>query len=290
MLLRRLHNTLLRHLAIVGSAITLGAAVTACSDIDEAERIIPAPDFTPQRSVLVEDFTGQKCVNCPNAHELIDSLKSQSFGSAIIPVSIHGGSFALNTAAATTLGTDAGEAYVTSLGVEAFPSCRVNMRSDIIGNLGQWTGAILNELLRAPQINFAGEAATATVGADGSLSINVKLNLLSTSTTDEADLANAHLGIWLVEDSITAMQFLPSGAATGTYEHNNVLRTALTADLSGDAIAIDSSDDSTAFSHTFTVGSDVKMVSTAHLRIVAFVSTPTDGVLNATQFPVEITE
>jgi hypothetical protein len=69
-----------------------------------------------------------------------------------------------------------------------------------------------------------------------------------------------------------------------------VLRTALTADLSGEAIAIDSSDDSTAFSHTFTVGCDVKMVSTAHLRIVAFVSTPTDGVLNATQFPVEITE
>jgi hypothetical protein len=288
--LRRIHTSLSRHLAILGSAIAMAGALTACSDIDETERIIPAPDFTPQRSVLVEDFTGQKCVNCPNAHELIDSLKSQSFGSAIIPVSIHGGSFALNTAAATTLGTDAGDAYVSSLGVEAFPSCRVNMRSDIIGNLGQWTGAILNELLRAPQINFADEAAAATIGADGSLSINVKLNLLATSTTSAADLANARLALWLVEDNVTAMQFLPSGGATGTYVHNNVLRTALTTDITGDDINIDSADDSTAFTHTFTVGTDVKIVNMANLRIVAFVNTPTDGVLNATQFPVEITE
>jgi Outer membrane protein Omp28 len=44
--------------------------------------------------ILIEEFTGHKCGNCPRAHEKIEQLKSL-YGDAIIPVAFHVGFFAL---------------------------------------------------------------------------------------------------------------------------------------------------------------------------------------------------
>ena len=54
------------------SLLVASAALAGCSGIDSDDRYITAESVTPQRAVLVEDFTGQNCVNCPAAHETID--------------------------------------------------------------------------------------------------------------------------------------------------------------------------------------------------------------------------
>ena len=46
----------------------------ACSNIDESERFIYVPPIDAQRAVLIEDFTGQACVNCPAASDVILDL------------------------------------------------------------------------------------------------------------------------------------------------------------------------------------------------------------------------
>ena len=43
-----------------------GLAFTACSNIDDDERLIYVEPVTEMRNVLIEDFTGQKCPNCGN--------------------------------------------------------------------------------------------------------------------------------------------------------------------------------------------------------------------------------
>ena len=59
----------------------------SCSNISEEERLIEVqpslpetPDVTVMRRVLIEDFTGQRCVNCPTATQTISDLQ-QAYGS-----------------------------------------------------------------------------------------------------------------------------------------------------------------------------------------------------------------
>ena len=51
----------------------------SCSQINESERFIVVEPATVTRAVLIEEFTGQRCVNCPNAATEIARLQ-QSYG------------------------------------------------------------------------------------------------------------------------------------------------------------------------------------------------------------------
>ena len=64
------------------------ALFTACDEVSEGERYISLPQVETKRNVLLEDFTGQFCSNCPTAHATINSLKAQ-YGSSLIAVSVH---------------------------------------------------------------------------------------------------------------------------------------------------------------------------------------------------------
>ena len=43
--------------------------LSSCANVDEGDRYIKVESSEAKRSVLVEEFTGQKCINCPEAHE-----------------------------------------------------------------------------------------------------------------------------------------------------------------------------------------------------------------------------
>ena len=48
--------------------------LASCSHIDEDERLIYVKPAPVERSVLIEDFTGQMCINCPLATQEIEKL------------------------------------------------------------------------------------------------------------------------------------------------------------------------------------------------------------------------
>ena len=68
---------------------------SSCDDIAPDERYIPVEKTNPRRAVLIEDFTGQDCVNCPAAHRIMESLEKQ-YPENVIPVSIHCGEFGIS--------------------------------------------------------------------------------------------------------------------------------------------------------------------------------------------------
>ena len=66
-----------------------------CDRISEAERLVYEKPEPARRVVLIEDFTGQRCKNCPNAADKIEQLKKEYGEENIIAVGIHSGPLAV---------------------------------------------------------------------------------------------------------------------------------------------------------------------------------------------------
>ena len=93
--------------------------MAACSHIDEDEQLIYVKPAAVERCVLLEDFTGQRCVNCPMAADEIHKLQEQYGEDVVIAVSIHSGPLGFHTNPRFYgLATDLGDAYYTHWNLE----------------------------------------------------------------------------------------------------------------------------------------------------------------------------
>ena len=96
--------------------------MAACSHIPEDEQLIYVKPAPVERSVLLEDFTGQRCVNCPLAADEIAKLHEQYGEDAIIAVSIHSGPLGFHTNPRFLgLATDVGDEYYNHWNLEFQP-------------------------------------------------------------------------------------------------------------------------------------------------------------------------
>ena len=92
--------------------IFASATLLSCSHIDESDRLIEVPYAKISKAVLIEDFTGQRCVNCPNAALEIERLKQEYGKDNSVPVAIHSGPLAVySNAKVTGLRTQIGDDY-----------------------------------------------------------------------------------------------------------------------------------------------------------------------------------
>ena len=64
---------ILHTMATLGLAL---AVLTACDNVDENERFSGPVDITPKKNVLIEDFTGQRCLNCPLAADAVHAMQA----------------------------------------------------------------------------------------------------------------------------------------------------------------------------------------------------------------------
>ena len=95
---------------IVTLAILLCAFVS-CDKIEgpyitpdeSVETNVEFPDIDPNnvfRKVLIEEYTGHRCTNCPDGHRELASLHER-YGDTLVAIGIHAGTFALPAAAAS---------------------------------------------------------------------------------------------------------------------------------------------------------------------------------------------
>ena len=97
---------------------------TACDEVDEADRFKELEKIESKRTVLLEDFTGQLCTNCPDGHRLIASLQEQ-YGENIIAVGIHAGEFGIAEGSNPNLlglMQPEGNEYAKKAGVQTYPA------------------------------------------------------------------------------------------------------------------------------------------------------------------------
>jgi len=97
--------------------------LSACSQIDESERFIYVEPSGVARAVLIEDFTGQRCINCPTAASEIERLQKEYGEENVIAVSIHSGPLAVfSNEKVKGLRTELGDTYYSHWNIESEPS------------------------------------------------------------------------------------------------------------------------------------------------------------------------
>ena len=69
--------------------------LASCDPVDSDKRFVEVPAATIQRNVLIEDFTGQRCIYCPGATDAITELQTTYGADKLIAVAIHAGPLAV---------------------------------------------------------------------------------------------------------------------------------------------------------------------------------------------------
>ncbi|MEL6863431.1 MAG: Omp28-related outer membrane protein [Bacteroidota bacterium] len=198
------------------------------------------------RVVLIEEFTGVRCVNCPQGSAEIQNLLSV-YGDQLIAVSIHAGFFSRPYPDNIyDFQTNAGDQILNFLEEPVgYPSAVVDRKlfdGEVELQVGQtsWGGYIALQLEQGQ--------------ADASLVISNDFNAdnRELSTTVEiqpiVDLEGDYaLTMMLVENDIEDLQLTPDGLQAD-YKHKHVFRDVMSANALGDAV-----------SDPLTVGSSVEI-------------------------------
>ena len=117
-------------------------ALTACNDVDEQARYEGPITVEAKKNVLLEDFTGQRCTNCPKGHEIVEKLKQNYGADRVIAVSIHGGSLS-NPDSPTSgagLAGEEGNQYHTAFGIETWPKGKIDRGTPV--DVEEWNTVV----------------------------------------------------------------------------------------------------------------------------------------------------
>lgn len=215
------------------AALTLMVAATACTVIPEDDRIITETTPFGNKSVLLVEFTGWKCVNCPDAAKVAHQLL-ELHGDNLVVVGIHpdGASWCIPTGAALDFRTEVGGKYWTYFGSPvSFPIgiidfCAFN--GDYLLDRNLWAADVAKRRTLYQSIFLNPE-----MELDGrDLSIHTNLITFSDTTVTEP----LSLILWITEDNIVGLQ-LEGSEPNLEYVHNHVLRAAATPEWGNDVTA-----------------------------------------------------
>lgn len=181
------------------------------------------------RKVLVEDYTGHKCGNCPAAARELRRLDSV-YHDKIVPLAIHAGFYAnINGTYPTDFRTPEGTTFDTDFGVSAAgnPNGLVNRSgfgtSDFIRAWTTWETAL--SPIVSQEADFKIEITNTYNSGTKQVTSAITVKALKPVT------GNYKLSVLIAEDSVVAEQLdysLPSGQQTVTnYNFMHVLRGSL---------------------------------------------------------------
>jgi len=208
----------------------LGMMIFHSCDIVEGPYGTPGggtTDTTEQviRKILIEDFTGHQCGNCPRAAEALKAIE-ELYPGQIVPLGIHVGFFAEPSSSGSytadyrcETGNELDQYYGNSAaGLPNGLINRISFDSDPILQYTDWSSKA-NLLVALPPDAWI-DINPEYNSASRSLQVNASVNIL---TTIEDSL---HLALYLSEDSIVSAQkdYSLTPSTIPAYTHRHVLR------------------------------------------------------------------
>lgn len=181
------------------------------------------------RKVLVEDYTGHKCGNCPEAADTLEYL-TKEYPGQVVALAIHAGFFAnVNATYPTDFRNPVSTAYDNTFGVSLAgnPNGLINRAGFRTGNhikaYTTWEGEVVQMLSKPAKFEI--KIRNTFFSSTNNLTTNVTVKSLATNT------GIYKLVVLLSEDSIVAEQ-LDYRIQTGSqvipnYEFKHVLRDAI---------------------------------------------------------------
>lgn len=233
------------------------------------------------RRVLLEDYTGHFCPNCPRGAEMIDSIH-HIYEDDVIAISIHAGDFAKpgpeygipNGAPSNSFPEDfrtpPGDEWNTYFNLFAYPLGMINrtpnaQSTNLLNVHSDWLTMVAAELAKAPtadlEITPTYNAATRTlnVTVDGKLLVDSSGTFMIKTVLTEDSVYE-----WQMDQDLTP-QYIQ-------YYHNHMLRGAIDYPSSGwgDQVLTGTISAQTTFTKTYTGYTVNNNWNDNHLYIVSF--------------------
>ena len=184
-----------------------------------------------RKKVLLEDYTGVRCINCPAAAQVAHDLQEEYPGRLIV-LGVHAGYLAQPLGDFPDFTTVEGDEWYDYFGFDVNPIGTVN-RISTSGNYGvnsgQWGSAVTAELDKDPVVAIK---LFNTYNPD-TRALNVKVNLRELDDIDD----ELSLVVCLMEDNIVGKQVTTSGLVED-YVHRHVFRKSLNGTW-GEPVAFD---------------------------------------------------
>ncbi len=212
-------------------AVAALCGLSACSEIPPT---LPDPTDSSgtdelqdqQRQVLIEEFTGVRCVNCPAGSAFIEDLLALH-GRRLVAVSIHAGEFSYPFSDSQyDFRTPEGDQILDYVGQPfGYPSAVINRKlfegeATLQVGKGSWAGYIEQEKAQPPAVKIGLE--TSWAAATRRLEVGVRVWVVQPLSGEAI-----HLTVLLTENGIVDLQETPSGRDPD-YVHKHVFRTTLT--------------------------------------------------------------
>lgn len=206
----------------------LMAGLVSCDHIAESERLLYVRPADVSKNVLVEDFTGQTCRNCPDAASTIHELQDTYGKKKVIAVGLYSGPFGKKKDGTyLPLTTATGDYYYNQSGVESQPSMNIDRKGLTSDNQVLMT-RVHEALQSMAKVLLKPVCSYDQTQKKGTLTVTVE-------STD--DLSDSKLQAWLIEDNVVSPQMLPTGKTDKAYVHDHVFRTSVT-DRDGQPVSL----------------------------------------------------
>lgn len=200
-------------------------ALTACNTIPDDRQIIPVDPTSGEATVLLTEFTGLQCVNCPLAANQARQLLT-TYGDKLVVVAMHPASNPFTKASAqydyTAKEADDYYQYFGGTSSTPFPTGVINFSKtgdNYFTDYTTWGAAIAKQSLKSSpatmQLQAVIDAATR------------QLDVNCTALFNTTSSGNERIVLWLVENNIIGAQMMPDGSTDTNYTHNHVFRQAL---------------------------------------------------------------
>ncbi len=197
------------------------------ADSNYIETSIPTADA---KRVMMEEFSGQNCPNCPMGHIAVDQIIAANSGK-ISAATLHSAFFAPQSDPIapvdfrTTFATDIINTY--GAGAVGIPCAMIDRvfvggttNSTAILTPSTWSSFVATELAKTSYVNIVLNSSwDASASQD---SVTVALHFTSASTADSLNLS-----LMITEDNIVAGQD-SMGITLPNHRHNHILRTMIT--------------------------------------------------------------
>ena len=181
------------------------------------------PPTVGLKKVIIEEFTGVRCVNCPDGSAEIENLKTL-YNENLIAISIHAGTFAKPYANQDDYSIQDGKDILAFLGDPVgYPAAVIDRKvfPDNGGELqtgrNQWAGYISDESKITPKVSIS----MSKTYTESNRLLEITTNVVPTENISE----KLALTVLITEDSIIGKQLLPSPIGLkDDYVHKHMLR------------------------------------------------------------------
>ena len=209
------------------SAVAASMAFVSCDNIPEEDRYIEVEVNKSEKVVLLEDYTGMQCVNCPDAAAIIDNIH-HTFGDNFIAVGLHPTSGPYQKpmpgkdGVMVNLSSDDADAYYKKYSVKAFPTAMIDRStfdgSKLLDNKDKWAAYVNQQMTASTPVNLSMESTYDATTRTVTLATDIEFS--------EAVGETLYLQLWVIENGIIGPQVTAKGV-NWEYEHNHVLRSAI---------------------------------------------------------------